>query len=386
MLKFNQFIAEKKMAAPKIDANRGDLAEIILGAAVAAKFKYPPLSGTPTISKAEVKEILAMVITAASKKTILQRADKQKGTVKVDDNIEFKVGVPAKAWTFVSDKNNWRLVDDLFTSSVGYVNNDRRLRGQVNKVYINGKKDFVLVNSDGTGDQKGTKADIKLSINGKQTVNQISLKVEGGEQFAQVAGVTFDKQLEIWGRLGVNVSSAKTAFENELKDVDLTLRFADRGNVNLTKMGTALRSAASKSYSEAAKQLKTKVDIDKLTDFLIYGATKGEANIELVKLVGAGKSSPLGFKRAKFGKQFKENLRTVFPNLQVAFEFKSDPIVHIYDPSRGNMQSSKARLIRIRGFFQRPSSKSKISGKTYGVYLRNIVEAGDILFELATDR
>lgn len=386
MLKFNQFIAEKKMAAPKIDANRGDLAEIILGAAVAAKFKYPPLSGTPTISKAEVKEILAMVIKATSKKTVLQRADKQKGTVKVDDNIEFRVGVPAKAWTFVSDKNNWRLVDDLFTSSVGYVNNDRRLRGQVNKVYINGKKDFVLVNSDGTGDQKGTKADIKLSINGKQTVNQISLKVEGGEQFAQVAGVTFDKQLEIWSRLGVNVSSAKTAFENELKDVDLTLRFADRGNVNLTKMGTALRSAASKSYSEAAKQLKTKVDIDKLTDFLIYGATKGEANIELVKLVGAGKSSPLGFKRAKFGKQFKENLRTVFPNLQVAFEFKSDPIVHIYDPSRGNMQSSKARLIRIRGFFQRPSSKSKISGKTYGVYLRNIVEAGDILFELATDR
>lgn len=386
MLKFNQFIAEKKMAAPKIDANRGDLAEIILGAAVAAKFKYPPLSGTPTISKAEVKEILAMVIKATSKKTVLQRADKQKGTVKVDDNIEFKVGVPAKAWTFVSDKNNWRLVDDLFTSSVGYVNNDRRLRGQVNKVYINGKKDFVLVNSDGTGDQKGTKADIKLSINGKQTVNQISLKVEGGEQFAQVAGVTFDKQLEIWGRLGVNVSSAKTAFENELKDVDLTLRFADRENINLTKMGTALRSAASKSYSEAAKQLKTKVDIDKLTDFLIYGATKGEANIELVKLVGAGKSSPLGFKRAKFGKQFKENLRSVFPNLQVAFEFKSDPIVHIYDPSRGNMQSSKARLIRIRGFFQRPSSKSKISGKTYGVYLRNIVEAGDILFELATDR
>lgn len=386
MLKFNQFIAEKKMAAPKIDANRGDLAEIILGASVAAKFKYPPLSGTPTISKAEVKEILAMVIKATSKKTVLQRADKQKGTVKVDDNIEFRVGVPAKAWTFISDKNNWRLVDDLFTSSVGYVNKDRRLRGQVNKVYINGKKDFVLVNSDGTGDQKGTKADIKLSINGKQTVNQISLKVEGGEQFAQVAGVTFDKQLEIWSRLGVNVSSAKTAFENELKDVDLTLRFADRGNVNLTKMGTALRSAASKSYSEAAKQLKTKVDIDKLTDFLIYGATKGEANIELVKLVGANKSSPLGFKRAKFGKQFKENLRTVFPNLQVAFEFKSDPIVHIYDPSRGNMQSSKARLIRIRGFFQRPSSKSKISGKTYGVYLRNIVEAGDILFELATDR
>lgn len=374
------------MAAPKIDANRGDLAEIILGAAVAAKFKYPPLSGLTTITRKQVEEILLLVIKAASKKTMMQRADKQKGTVKVDDNIEFRVGVPAKAWTFISDKNNWRLVDDLFTSSVGYVNNDRRLRGQVNKVYINGKKDFVLVNSDGTGDQKGTKADIKLSINGKQTVNQISLKVEGGEQFAQVAGVTFDKQLEIWGRLGVNVSSAKTAFENELKDVDLTLRFADRGNINLTKMGTALRSAASKSYSEAAKQLKTKVDIDKLTDFLIYGATKGEANIELVKLVGAGKSSPLGFKRAKFGKQFKENLRSVFPNLQVAFEFKSDPIVHIYDPSRGNMQSSKARLIRIRGFFQRPSSKSKISGKTYGVYLRNIVEAGDILFELATDR
>lgn len=383
MLKFNQFIAEKKMAAPKIDANRGDLAEIILGAAVAAKFKYPPLSGLTTITRKQVEEILLLVTKAASKKTMMQRADKQKGTVKVDDNIEFRVGVPAKAWTFISNKSNWKMVDELFLSSEKYVNTDRRLRGQVNKVYINGKKDFVLVNADGTGDQKGTKADIKLSINGKETVNQISLKVKGGEQFAQVAGVTFEKQTTIWGKLGIDVSSAKTNYDKYFQLVDFETRFKDRGAINKTDIGLNLRLAAAEAYKIGAKKLEaglSKSDpkmIHALTMFVKQGAIKDDPNIELVKLVGGT------FKRAKFGKQFEENMKMIAPTLKVEYTRKTDPIVKIFDPDRGS--GAKGLLIQIRGKYTAESSGSG-DRKVYKPYFRNIVEAGDLFFELATDR
>ena len=47
---------------------------------------------------------------------------------------------------------------------------------------------------------------LKFEVDGKTTKNQISLKVEGGDQFAQVAGVGWEKQVEIWGKLGLDVS------------------------------------------------------------------------------------------------------------------------------------------------------------------------------------
>lgn len=375
MIPFKTFIKEAKMAA-KIDANRGDVAEVILGAAVTTRFLYPPQQEI-RISKKQVFSVLQKVL--RSKSVALKRPDMQKGTVKIDDNIMFKVGVPQKAWNFISDKANWRLVDDLFDSSIAYANSERRLRSQAYNMFANNKKDKIFVNSDGTGDQKGTKADIKLLINGKEAPQQISLKVAGGEQFGQVAGVTFDKQIEIWGRLGVNIRPAEKAFNDKLKGVDLKMRFSDRGAVGMKTLELAIRAAVGESYKVAAKQLKSRLPIDKLTSFLKIAASKGDARIELVKLVNRK------YKKAKFGRQFEKNLKELLPKLTVEFEQTTDAIVHIYDKSRGPRSSSAARLIRVRGFFQRPSSMAG-GVKTYGVYLRNIIEAGDLLFEIATDR
>ena len=233
MLDFKEFLSE----ANKISANRGDVAEIILGAAVTARFYNAPQVSTK-ISKPDVYEMITKVL--RSQDVTLQRQDKLSGTVKVDDNIRFRVGVPKKAWEFISDKNNWSLVDDLFDSSIAYANTDRRLRGQAHALYANGKEDDIFVNSDGTGDQTGTKADIKLLINGKEAPQQISLKVEGGEQFGQVAGMTFDKQIEIWGRLGVNVKPIENKFNDKLKDVNLKATFSDRGAIGMKDIEAAV--------------------------------------------------------------------------------------------------------------------------------------------------
>lgn len=373
MLDFKQFLSE----ANKISANRGDVAEIILGAAVTARFFNPPQVSTK-ISKPDVYEMITKVL--RSQDVTLQRTDKLSGTVKVDDNIRFRVGVPKKAWEFISDKNNWSLVDDLFDSSIAYANTDRRLRGQAHTLYANGKEDDIFVNSDGTGDQTGTKADIKLLINGKEAPQQISLKVEGGEQFGQVAGMTFDKQIEIWGRLGVNVKPIENKFNDRLKDVNLKATFSDRGAIGMKDIEVAIRAAAGESYSYAAKQLKSNLPVDKLITFLKTAASKGDSRIELVKLTSSG------FKKAKFGKQFEKNIKELFPKLTVEFEQKTDSIVHIYDKSKGPKSSQAARLFRVRGFFQRPSAIKSSGEKYYKAYMRNIIEAGDLLFEIATDK
>ena len=47
-----------------------------------------------------------------------------------------------------------------------YANNDKRLKYHAIGTHINRVINSVFVNSDGTGDQKGTKADIKLTIDG----------------------------------------------------------------------------------------------------------------------------------------------------------------------------------------------------------------------------
>tara|TARA_B100001113_G_scaffold348322_1_gene342006 strand:- start:339 stop:1466 length:1128 start_codon:yes stop_codon:yes gene_type:complete len=375
MKTFKTFIKEAKMA-PKIDANRGDVAEIILGAAVTARFYNPPQVHAK-ITRKHVDDILKQVL--RSKQVTVQRPDRQVGEVQIDDNIKFKVGVPQKAWKFISDKNNWSLVDDLFDSAIAYSNGERRLRGQAFNMYANNKKDVIFVNSDGTGDQKGTKADIKLLINGKEAPQQISLKVAGGEQFGQVAGITFDKQIEIFGRLGVNVKPAEKAFNAKMGKVTSKLMFADRGEVGMKEVEVAIRGAFGESYKFAAKQLQSRLPIGKLTSFLKIAATKGDPKIELVKLVNRK------YKKAKFGKQFEKNLKDLLPKLTIEFEQTSDAIVHLYDKSRGPRSSQAARLIRVRGFFQRPS---KIVGgqKVFYGYGRNIIEAGDLLFEIATDR
>lgn len=377
MQRLKSFIRERVMAK-KIDANRGDVAEVVVGAAVTAKFYSAP---TGKVSRRDVEGILRKVISTGNMK--ITRPDMSSGTTEISDDIRFKVGVPAKAWAFISKSKNWRDVDDLFDSAIKYVNSDVRLGKQTSLMYRNSKHNDIFINSDGTGDQKGTKADIKLEIDGKPTVNQISLKVKGGEQFAQVAGVTFEKQTTIWGKLGIDVKSAKKNYDKYFEKVDFETRFKDRDAINQTDIGLNLRLAASEAYKIGANKLKQGLKnadarmIHSLTMFVKQGAIKDDPNIELVKLVGGS------FKRAKFGKQFENNMKAIAPTLKVEYTRKTDPIVKVFDPKKGS--GAKGLLIQIRGKYTAESSGSG-DRKIYKPYFRNIVEAGDLFFEIATDR
>ena len=377
MRRFKNFF-EKQLfneAVTKITANRGDVAEVILGAAVTSRFWKHPVG--QDVNENDIRSVLRIVM--KSNPISLNRNDLEIDT-KISDTIRFRVGVPKLAYEFLKQEKEWSKVDDLFASSSSYVNSDRRLILQSKILAKNGKINDIFVNSDGTGDQKGTKADIKLEVDGKKTRNQISLKVHGGDQFMQIAGVTFDKQEQLWGKLGIDVSRGRKSYEEYMKKLQTTLTFYDRDSV--TKSGSAdnMRLAAEQTYKIAAKELESKLNkkdketIQKMANLIKYGATKDDENIELVKLQ-SGK-----FKKAKFGKKYQENVKNA--NLAVSYKRKTDPIILVYDKDLGPI---KGKIIQIRARYSIEGVKTK-AGKTYKPYLRNLLETGPLIWTLASDR
>jgi len=344
--------------------NKGDVAEAILGAAVTAKFVVRP---TTDVSKKDIESVLNKML--LSNPVTIPTPDyiKTVKVAKILDNIKFQVGIPKPAMDFISNSSNWSEISDIFNSCMTYVNKDRRLNLQAKQFAKNKKSNKIFVNSDGTGDQKGTKADIKLTFDGKKSRNQISLKVKGGDQFAQVSGIPFEKQEKLWKNgLGLDVSSLKTAYENELKQFDPTIVFTDRKDKILSAQKDIVKNAARAVYAKAAEMMNDKFGnkdaefMTKLISFIRSGAAGSEyKEIELVKLEKGD------FKKVRFDKKFDDFISGLD---LVATVGRGDPLIEIKD------SKSNSHLIQIRFKVEAASKKTK-DGKTFVVYPRNYVEA-----------
>ena len=408
MLNYNSYIREQYQSLQEKvwKPNMGDLAEPILACGVAAKFANPDA----VVTRTAIEKLLRKVI----KKNPENIDGKPGGELKVKDNIFLKVAIRRKEWEWLKDESHWELIDWQFKAVAQYCNDkSRSVQGKIDlmqgkgrrlhliaKAYmLNGRKDEIRVDADGTGDQKGTKADIKITLNGKKANMQMSLKVKGGDQIGQKAGVPFDRQYDIFKELGIDVSPARKDYDEAVKEIDLSFYFLDRAEVSKGKddkrlpkaieMQKQLREANSKSYRLAAKICKAKMDsgdekfVSKLADFLIQYGSLGDKQIEIITL------TTKGFKKAKFGRNFKKQLLEYYPKLKVIFNMDDgDPSIEFYDPSIGDRSSTEARLFRIRGKTLYESKTKKIDGKTkkiFPLYVRNLVEAGGLLYKLAVD-
>lgn len=407
-LTFNNYIREqfRNLQEKVWKPNMGDLAEPILACGVAAKFANPDA----VVTRTAIEKLLRKVI----KKNPENIDGKPGGELKVRDNIFLKVAIRRKEWEWLKDESHWELIDWQFKAVAQYCNDKSRsvggkvdlMKGKGRRLHLiakaymlNGRKDEIRVDADGTGDQKGTKADIKITLNGKKANMQMSLKVKGGDQIGQKAGVPFDRQYDIFKELGIDVSPARKEYDEAVKEIDLGFYFLDRAEVSKGKddkrlpkaieMQKQLREANSKSYRLAAKICKEKMDsndeafVSKLADFLIQYGSLGDKQIEIITL------TTKGFKKAKFGRNFKKQLLEYYPKLKVIFNMEDgDPAIEFFDPEIGNRSSGDARLFRIRGKTLYESKTKKIDGKTkkiFPLYVRNLVEAGGLLYKLAVD-
>lgn len=374
------------MAAPKIDANRGDVFEACFAAAVAARFvkraksKKAPL---PSVTIAESDAVLADIM----KKGYIRKVNDVGSAV--IDTVTVNVAIPAKAAKFLSDRNNWKDISDLRQGAVNFANSHSRLRAQARGLSINSREDIILIQAAGTEDQKGTKADVKVTVNSpthpkKQFRNvDYSLKVSGGEQFHQVSGLGFDKFMNIFSEMGIDVSKVSAKYEKSLteffdKEV-YTKKYSSREDAQKTGGGDNLKKSARIVYEEATNIMKEGLNApgsnpvkDKFADYVIFGLSRN-VRTELVKFVGNGKVKT----RVADG-----NFRQILINNRYFVEIKpsGDPKILIYLADDFGKKTNTL-VMQIRYKLEVASGKSG-GVKVYKFYPRNYLEAQEGMFTI----
>ena len=383
----------------KISANRGDIAEGIMGAALTAKFIKRQLRQTvdnlPQVNATDVDAVLAKFFRLDSggiyRKTVRdvpkpfdfipQGAPGNEIETIVNivrelmflDKVVFKLTLPQPAMDFLSKQSNRTQVRDIYDRAVRYANNDPTFIREANRLATNAKNDKILVDADGVSNQNETKVDIGLFANGKKIGKQISLKAESGKQFAQIRGfgiAEFDKLFA--DNLGIIVDNkVKNEVNNFIKEFNVTDAFSFRAqtskDVTGSVWGTKLKKAAKIYYQGAEKVIKTQIDSlnfrRKLAATIRYGATRGDDDIQLVKLAGAQG----GYIQRTFGPEFEDAIENA--DLSVVSNFTDNPTIKI--------NNNNKLLVKFRA---RVDAETRADG--YKILLRQVLEAGTGFFYL----
>ena len=388
----------------KISANRGDIAEGIMGAALTAKFIKrefgQTISKLPQVNATDVDAVLAKFFRSGGiyRKTVrdvprpieipFQEAiDLATGgaagatetvinvvrELQFSDKIVFKLTLPQAAMNFLSKQSNRTQVRDIFDRAVRYANSDPTFIREANRLATNAKNDKILIDADGVSNQLETKVDIGLFANGRKIGKQISLKTESGRQFDQVIGfgiAEFDRLFS--DNLGILVdTSVKTAVNNYIKEFNVTDAYSFRAQTSKDVTGSVwaskLKKAATMYYKGAEKIIKIKIDAlgfrRKLASTIRLGATRGDQDIQLVKFAGAQGT----YSERTFGPEFDDAIENA--DLKVESNFTDNPTIKI--------NSDNKLLVQFRA---RVDADKRATG--YRIKLRQVLEAGTGLFYL----
>ena len=381
----------------KISANRGDIAEGIMGAALTAKFIKrefgQTISNLPQVNATDVDAVLAKFFRSGGtySKTVRDvpkpfdfippdfPGDRIETTVNIvrelmfSDKVVFKLTLPQPAMDFLSKQSNRTQVRDIFERAIRYANNDPTFIREANRLATNAKNDKILVDADGVSNQLETKVDIGLFANGRKIGKQISLKTDKGRQFAQVKGfgvAEFDKLFA--DNMGIIVDgSVKNAVNDYIKQFNVTDAFSFRAQTSKDVTGSVwaskLKKAATIYYKGAEKIIKTQIDaIDfrrKLANTIRVGATRGDEDIQLVKFAGAQGA----YSERTFGPEFEDAIENA--DLSVVSNFTDNPTIKI--------NSNNKLLVQFRA---RVDADQRADG--YKILLRQLLEAGTGFFYL----
>ena len=328
--------------------NRGDIAEGIIGAAIAARFINKNKAITPQLLK-DVLRRMSPKKSPNGKGLICELTlDSENANPKVKDTVYFYLSLAKINMEGLLDQKNWSTLDDLFNSGVKYANGNT-VKAWSKLLYENNQKNHIEVLSDGLGNQTGTKVDVSVKVDGEKTDINVSLKAGDVKQFGQVSGSEFEKQIALWSTLcSIDVYSLESKY-NEL--------------VSQKKVPEAVYL----TYTYAAKQinsmLRTPVNkkkfLDNLGNGIEYFATLREENVTLV--------------------QMNNNEAKVYNFKGVADAIAPLDLECIIKDSAGKpkmiLQDKKKRpLLEVR---------VKAEGKPNGeVYIRNYVEKGSLMGDL----
>jgi hypothetical protein len=329
-------------------ANRGEIAEGILGAAMFSKFtKRAPAEEIAQVTEQDIERVLNSLKSSGTDtyETVVQDADNQHA-----DTVRFELVLKTKPYQDLMDPGKREALKNEFASAAAYVNTPMAERYS-RYFYLNGRADEINIIANGAASETTSKVDVFVQVNGRRLKLNASLKVGGVKQFGQVGGSETGSMIKLWSYFGVDATPYIKQFEKKRKkDQFEALEYMYRS--------IAEQLAGELEGDNDTEEAKFVNNVAKAVTFF---ATLGDSNVELVDF------SKGGFKILRF-KNLVEKMRTV--NLTASYkEAKGRPEIGIHD-----VANPKRELISVR---------VKIENKKDGPYVRNIVEKGPLLEEIA---
>jgi stalled ribosome alternative rescue factor ArfA len=342
-------------------ANRGELAEGVLGAATFARIAKRP--GKP-ITYDEVLKVIQSLPKTDTGGSI----SKNVKTGGVTDKITLTVRLGANTYADLIDTQKLTsdaLMNSYIKSTVQFVNDYTRL--YANFFERNGRPDEVEIVSDGVSENTDRKTDVYMIYVDEAGNRQlkhfdISLKAGTVKQFGQVGygrstspiENRFAKVMELFTQFGVNQNSF--TFRPE--------QFQDDDGVALIK----------DLYKQAVELINQKLMgsdpateyeyLDQIAQGVTYFATSNDPTVKLLQL-DKGRYYVLDFKK------LRPKLDGIDLEAQYAETSSGDPIVRIHDK---NNPKNSGRLLQIR-------TKQDSNG-----YIRQILEKEPLLKKLISVR
>jgi hypothetical protein len=339
------------LTADKV-ANRGEIAEGILGAAMFAKLSARVSSGIGNVGGPEVWAVIDQLKNTGEDNYSIEVKDK--GRTVVNDKIQFTLRLKAAPYRDIMDPKKRPLLNDLLASALAYANSTRA-QEYSEYFFMNGKPDIINVVSDGVSGEKTRKTDVEVYVTDPKTGRvdkrklNISLKA-GSDQMGQVGGSEFSKMKELWAKFGILIDSYEAEYNEIYQDqgADAAIEFIYR------QADMLLKQLLSGDYDDEEYMY-----VRKFINGIDYFATLNDPSIELVSFE-SGHYKVLKF--SQLAKKLKQiNLDSVYN------ESTKNPRVDIIDKNSGKI------FLTVR-------HKTENNGKVR----RNYIEKGPVLSELAS--
>lgn len=246
--------------------NKGDMAEAIFAAAITAKF----VNKLNDVSEQDIKLIINQLDPNKPSQSFTY-SSKNKNT-QVTDTIIYELNLSTSNLKALTNPLTWNTLGSIIDGSLKYANAEN-IKMLSKTMYENNRKNVIKVSAVGISQQKTTKVDVKVEIDGKPVV-LTSLKTNDIKQFGQVGGASFENQVELWTTLlGINPSEAKAKYDLAVRDGDYMAGLAQIYRQVETEFNQRASQLASRSglYSDLADGIK-------------YFATRKEKGVEMVSL------------------------------------------------------------------------------------------------------
>lgn len=191
----NNIFKSPEIKGKETDYNIGDIGEIALGISVATRF----LGLGKTINAKDFVSVASRIsVTSVKGKASLSAtlSDSITHTAGKKDNVNLRILASSRSINsfvdFMSRPGDApKDVQGSILSAIQYANNAEKIQSGIDQTSADVDTNTIEIISDGVSDQRGTKADLIMTIDGR-SINLISAKA-GKSQLGQASGHDFTK-------------------------------------------------------------------------------------------------------------------------------------------------------------------------------------------------